>query len=78
VVTTIILGAYYMLKMYQHVMLGKLTKSFSDVSFKEGLALVIIACLILWNVSKPITDLMHKFRKYFNLKLTELTSQIKK
>jgi NADH-quinone oxidoreductase subunit M len=52
------LGAYYMLKMYQHVMQEKLTKSFSDVSFKEGLALVSIACLILWNVSKPITDLI--------------------
>jgi NADH-quinone oxidoreductase subunit M len=59
--TTIILGAYYMLKMYQHVMLGETNaKVFVDVSFKEGLALVsIIAVLFFFGMyPKPITDLI--------------------
>jgi NADH-quinone oxidoreductase subunit M len=59
--TTIILGAYYMLKMYQHVMLGETNvKAFVDVSFKEGLALVsIIAVLFFFGMyPKPITDLI--------------------
>ena len=59
--TTIILGAYYMLKMYQHVMLGETNERvFADVSFKEGLALVsIIAVLFFFGMyPKPITDLI--------------------
>ncbi|HEY4618358.1 MAG TPA: NADH-quinone oxidoreductase subunit M [Flavobacterium sp.] len=59
--TTIILGAYYMLKMYQQVMLGETnTKVFADVTFKEGLALVlIIAVLFFFGMyPKPITDLI--------------------
>jgi NADH-quinone oxidoreductase subunit M len=53
--TTIILGAYYMLKMYQQVMLETNTKVFADVTFNEGFALVLIICIILFqNVSKPI------------------------
>ncbi|MDG2433155.1 NADH-quinone oxidoreductase subunit M, partial [Flavobacterium sp.] len=59
--TTIILGAYYMLKMYQHVMLGETNvKAFADVSFKEGVALVsIIAVLFFFGMyPKPITDLI--------------------
>jgi NADH-quinone oxidoreductase subunit M len=58
---TIILGAYYMLKMYQEVMLGETnTKVFTDVSFKEGFALVlIIAVLFFFGMyPKPITDLI--------------------
>ena len=59
--TTIILGAYYMLKMYQQVMLGETnTKVFADVTFKEGSALVlIIAVLFFFGMyPKPITDLI--------------------
>jgi proton-translocating NADH-quinone oxidoreductase chain M len=59
--TTIILGAYYMLKMYQQVMLGETnTKVFADVTFKEGFALVlIIAVLFFFGMyPKPITDLI--------------------
>ncbi|PKH66920.1 NADH-quinone oxidoreductase subunit M [Flavobacterium sp. ALD4] len=58
---TIILGAYYMLKMYQQVMLGETnTKVFADVTFKEGFALVlIIAVLFFFGMyPKPITDLI--------------------
>ena len=59
--TTIILGAYYMLKMYQQVMLGQTnTKVFLDVTFKEGFTLVlIIAVLFFFGMyPKPITDLI--------------------
>lgn len=59
--TTIILGAYYMLKMYQQVMLGETnTKVFADVNFKEAFALVlIIAVLFFFGMyPKPITDLI--------------------
>ena len=59
--TTIILGAYYMLKMYQQVMLGeKNTKIFADVTLNEGLALVlIIGVLFFFGIyPKPITDLI--------------------
>ena len=59
--TTIILGAYYMLKMYQQVMLGETnTRSFADITVNEGLALVlIIAVLFFFGLyPKPITDLI--------------------
>jgi NADH-quinone oxidoreductase subunit M len=59
--TTIILGAYYMLKMFQHVMLGETnTKIFKDVTFNEGLSLVIIiAVLFIFGLyPKPIMDLI--------------------
>ncbi|MWB95890.1 NADH-quinone oxidoreductase subunit M [Flavobacterium sp. GA093] len=59
--TTIILGAYYMLKMFQHVMLGdKNAKTFADVTINEGISLVvIIAVLIFFGFyPKPITDLI--------------------
>ncbi|TDE05049.1 complex I subunit 4 family protein [Flavobacterium hiemivividum] len=59
--TTIILGAYYMLKMYQQVMLGETnTKAFVDVTFQEGLALVIILAVLFFfgMYPKPITDLI--------------------
>jgi NADH-quinone oxidoreductase subunit M len=48
-------GAYYMLKMYQHVMLGETNERvFADVSFKEGLALVVLllSYSFFWDVSK--------------------------
>lgn len=59
--TTIILGAYYMLKMFQNVMLGETnTKVFADVTFSEALPLVlIIAVLFFFGMyTKPITDLI--------------------
>jgi NADH:ubiquinone oxidoreductase subunit 4 (subunit M) len=64
---TIILGAYYMLKMYQQVMLGE-QKTFKDVNFKEGFALVvIIAVLFFLGCIKTNYRLNHtKFGKYFN------------
>ena len=59
--TTIILGAYYMLKMFQNVMLGETnTKPFADVTINEGISLVaIIAVLLFFGLyPKPITDLI--------------------
>lgn len=59
--TTIILGAYYMLKMFQHVMLGETNaKIFKDVTFNEGLTLVIIIAVLFFFglYPKPIMDLI--------------------
>ena len=59
--TTIILGAYYMLRMFQHVMLGETNaKLFKDVTFNEGFVLVsIIGFLLFFGIyPKPITDLI--------------------
>lgn len=58
---TIILGAYYMLKMFQYAMLGETNKKpFADVTFSEGLTFVlIIAVLFFFGMyPKPITDLI--------------------
>lgn len=59
--TTIVLGAYYMLKMFQYVMLGETNaKIFNDVTFNEGLSLVlIIAVLFFFGMyPKPVIDLI--------------------
>ena len=59
--TTIILGAYYMLKMFQHAMLGETnTKIFADVTFGEGATLVIIIAVLFFfgMYPKPIIDLI--------------------
>jgi NADH-quinone oxidoreductase subunit M len=59
--TTIILGAYYMLKMFQYVMLGETnTRIFADVTFNEGLSLVIIIAVLFFfgMYPKPIIDLI--------------------
>jgi NADH-quinone oxidoreductase subunit M len=59
--TTIILGAYYMLKMFQHVMLGQTNaKTFTDVTISEGITMItIIAVLFFFGLyPKPITDLI--------------------
>ena len=59
--TTIILGAYYMLKMYQNVMLGETNvKVFADVNVNETVTLVLIIGFLLFFglYSKPITDLI--------------------
>ncbi len=59
--TTIILGAYYMLKMYQQVMLGETnSKIFSDVNFHETSVLVIIIAVLFFFglYPRPINDLI--------------------
>lgn len=58
---TIILGAYYMLKMFQNVMLGETnSKLFADITTVEIIVFVIIiAFLILYGLyPKPIVDLV--------------------
>ncbi|MDI5948277.1 complex I subunit 4 family protein [Flavobacterium yafengii] len=59
--TTIILGAYYMLKMFQHAMLGETnSKVFTDVTINEGITLVLIIGVLFFfgMYPKPITDLI--------------------
>ena len=59
--TTIILGAYYMLKMYQSVMLGETnTKPFADVTANEGIVLVLIIVVLFFFglYPKPIIELI--------------------
>ncbi len=59
--TTIIFGAYYMLKMFQYVMLGETnTKIFKDITFNEGLSLVLIIGVLFFfgMYPKPINDLI--------------------
>ncbi|AXG73555.1 NADH-quinone oxidoreductase subunit M [Flavobacterium arcticum] len=57
--TTIILGAFYMLRMFQQVMLGdKGTKVFADITFGEGFvfALIIGVLLFFGIYPSPIAD----------------------
>ena len=59
--TTIILGAFYMLRMFQHAMLGETnSKLFADVSINEGITLVAIIVVLLFFglYPKPIIDLI--------------------
>jgi NADH-quinone oxidoreductase subunit M len=59
--TTIILGAYYMLKMFQNVMLGETnSKVFKDVMVSETITLVIIVGVLFFFgfYPKPINDLI--------------------
>ena len=59
--STIILGAYYMLKMFQHVMLGETnTKIFADVTVNEGISMVVIVAVLFFfgMYPKPIIDLI--------------------
>lgn len=58
---TIILGAVYMLRMFQNVMLGEQNaRPFADVTAAEGILLVaIIAVLLVFGFyTKPLTDLV--------------------
>jgi NADH-quinone oxidoreductase subunit M len=58
---TIILGAVYILRMFQNVMLGETNaRTFTDVTFQEGLVLVIIIAVLLvfGFYTKPITELV--------------------
>lgn len=57
--TTVILGAFYMLRMFQYVMLGEQNaKVFADVTFGEGFTFItIIAILLFFGLyPKPIVD----------------------
>ncbi|WP_395076919.1 NuoM family protein [Flavobacterium sp.] len=59
--TTIILGAVYMLKMFQHVMLGEAnSKVFKSISINETIVFVIIIGVLLFFgiYPKPINDLI--------------------
>jgi NADH-quinone oxidoreductase subunit M len=59
--TTIILGAYYMLRMFQNTMLGETnTKIFADLTTNEAITLVIIIAFLLFFglYPKPIVDLV--------------------
>jgi len=59
---TIILGAYYMLKMFQNVMLGETNASvFKEVTIYETITLVLIIALLLFFglYPKPINDLIN-------------------
>ena len=58
---TIILGAYYMLKMFQNTMLGETnTKVFADVTINEAITFIIIIAFLLFFglYPKPIVDLV--------------------
>ena len=58
---TIILGAVYMLRMFQRVMLGEANaKPFADVTFNEGLLMVLVIAVLLGFgfFPKPFTDLV--------------------
>lgn len=60
--TTIILGAYYMLKMFQNVMLGETnSKIFADVTLNETIVFVtIIGFLLFFGLyPKPINELVN-------------------
>jgi NADH-quinone oxidoreductase subunit M len=59
--TTIILGAVYMLKMFQHVMLGEANaKVFQSITVNETIVFVVIILVLLFFglFPKPITDLV--------------------
>ncbi|MEO8515450.1 MAG: NADH-quinone oxidoreductase subunit M [Flavobacterium sp.] len=59
--TTIILGAVYMLKMFQHVMLGEANiKGFTPITLNETIVFVVIIAVLLFFglYPKPITDLI--------------------
>lgn len=59
--TTIILGAYYMLKMFQNVMLGETNaRPFADINANETISLVaLIAFLLFFGLyPKPFNDLI--------------------
>lgn len=58
---TIILGAFYMLRMFQHVMLGERNaRPFADVTFNEGAVMVIIIAALLFFgfYPKPLINLL--------------------
>ncbi|MFN7331418.1 MAG: NuoM family protein, partial [Flavobacterium sp.] len=60
--TTIILGAYYMLKMFQNVMLGEANaKLFAEVTLGETFVMVVLIAFLLFFglYPKPLLDLVN-------------------
>lgn len=75
--TTIILGAVYMLKMFQSVMLGdKTEKVFATITNQESIVfIIIIAVIIFFGIyTKPLNDLittsLQEIVRVINIKLT--------
>ena len=58
--TTIILGAFYMLRMFQKSMLGENTKTFKDISISESIVLIVIVGVTIFFglFPQPIIDLI--------------------
>ena len=59
--TSMFLGAFFMLRMYQYVMLGdNKQSSFSDLTVNETLVFVLLAAVLIFFgiYSKPIVDLV--------------------
>jgi NADH-quinone oxidoreductase subunit M len=58
--TTIILGAFYMLRMFQQVMLGEKSAAFTDITLNEGVVFVLIIGVLLFFglYPKPLVDLI--------------------
>ena len=59
--TSIILGAFYMLRMFQHSMLGETnTKVFADINVQEKVIFVIIVVVLIFFglYPKPLNDLI--------------------
>ena len=58
--TTIILGAFYMLRMFQKSMLGESTKPFQDISISESIVLIVIVGVTIFFglFPQPIIDLI--------------------
>ena len=73
--TTIILGAVYMLKMFQHVMLGEKTdKVFKGITVQESVVFVIIIAVLLFFglYPKPINDLITPALQEIVMKINKL------
>ena len=67
------LGAFFMLRMYQYVMLGETTKKpFADLKWDESLVFILLTAVILFFgiYSKPIVDIvspsLHEILMYIN------------
>ncbi|WP_395047550.1 NuoM family protein [Flavobacterium sp.] len=73
--TTIILGAVYMLKMFQHVMLGEANaKIFKSITVNETMVFVVIIVVLLFFglFPKPITDLITPTLQEIVLKINKV------
>jgi NADH-quinone oxidoreductase subunit M len=73
--TTIILGAVYMLKMFQHVMLGEANaKVFQSITTNETIVFVVIIVVLLFFglFPKPITDLITPALQEIVLKINKV------
>lgn len=59
--TSMFLGAFFMLHMYQYVMLGETSKKpFADLTVNEGIVFILLSAVLLFFgfYSKPIVDLV--------------------